>query len=278
MPFFLRGVLALLMIALAAFQAAIAEEETFKEIRRFDAPEAVQAVAVDADHFYAIANAAIGKYDKRTGELKKQWKASEEFPLTHLNSGLVRDGKLYCAHSNYPQVPESSSIEIWDAGTLEHIGSHSLGVYEGSLTWVDWKDDAWWAVFAHYSKPGRSSDGRDNRWTTLVKMDSKWRREAGWVFPASVLKRLDPDSCSGGGFGPDGALYCTGHDRSEVYRLAFPKGGSILTLTQTLPAPITGQGIAWDMEHKHLYGIDRKHKQVVVSEWKETGSPLEARN
>jgi hypothetical protein len=102
-----------------------------------------------------------------------------------------------------------------------------------------------------------------------VRFDSKWHREAGWVFPNDVLKRFDPDSCSGGGFGPDGFLYCTGHDRGEVYRLTFPKAGPTLRLSQTLLAPITGQGIAWDMENKQLYGIDRKRKQVVVSQWEE---------
>lgn len=265
----MRLLLGLLFFASCMLPDARGEEGSFQEIRRFDAPEAVQAVAVDAGHFYAIANAAIGKYDKHTGELRSRWKATEEFPLTHLNSGLVRKGKLYCAHSNYPHVPESSSVEIWDAKTLEHIGSYSLGIYEGSLTWIDWKDDSWWALFAHYSKPGRSSDARDNRWTTLVRMDAKWRREAGWVFPDEVLKRFNPDSCSGGGFGPEGALYCTGHDRAEVYRLTLPKAGSTLHLTETLPAPITGQGIAWDKGPKHLYGIDRKRRQVVVSEWKE---------
>ncbi len=241
------------------------EEAAFQEVRRYDAADAVQAVAVDAKHFYAIANTSISKCDK-DGTRLKRWTANKDFPLSHLNSGIVREGKLYCAHSNSPHFPETSSIEIWDAGTLEHISSHSLGIYEGSLTWIDWKDDSWWAVFAHYSgKANKDSLGRDNRWTTLVCFDAKWHRQAGWVFPSEVLKRFDPNSCSGGLWGPDGALYCTGHDRPEIYRLELPKAGSTLRLTNTFSAPITGQGIAWDVESKHLYGIDRKHRQVVVS-------------
>lgn len=121
-------------------------------IARFDAAEAVQAVAVDGGHFYAIANAAIGKYDKHSGKLTNLWRASDELPLRHLNAGVVRGGRLYCAHSNFPQFPETSSLEVFDAATLEHIDSHSFGIYEGSLTWVDRHDNAWWAVFAHYSR------------------------------------------------------------------------------------------------------------------------------
>jgi hypothetical protein len=34
---------------------------------------------------------------------------------------------LHCAHSNDPGVPTVSSIEMWDAKTLRHTGSHSFG-------------------------------------------------------------------------------------------------------------------------------------------------------
>ena len=88
-------------------------------IRRFDAAEATQAVAVDNAHFYAIANSVIGKYDKETGIPVKTWQASDELPLFHLNSGVVRDGRLYCAHSNYPNFPESSSVEVFDVESMQ---------------------------------------------------------------------------------------------------------------------------------------------------------------
>ena len=39
----------------------------FEELRRLDAPEAVQAMAVDPHHIFAIANAAILKHVFRTG-------------------------------------------------------------------------------------------------------------------------------------------------------------------------------------------------------------------
>ena len=41
--------------------------------KRFKADEAHQGVAVDAEHFYAITNAAIGKYRKDTGERVGGW-------------------------------------------------------------------------------------------------------------------------------------------------------------------------------------------------------------
>src|SRR5262245_37925689 len=93
------------VLVVVARSVAVAEDASgpvFKEVRRYDAPEAVQAVAVDADHFYAIGDDVVAKYTKSTGELVKRWKSSPELPLSHLDSGVVIDGKLYCANSNYP--------------------------------------------------------------------------------------------------------------------------------------------------------------------------------
>ncbi len=247
-------------------------------VHRFDATEAVQGVAVEPDAspgaaFFAIANSAIGKYDKRTGEKLGEWRSSEDLPLTHLNSGLVRDGKLYCAHSNFPQWPETSSVEIFDAHTLKHIESHSFGVYEGSLTWTDWRenddlpeDGAWWACFAHYSeRVNNNPRALPSSYTTVVKFDREWRRIGGWVFPPSVIERFEPHSSSGGGWSPDGLLAVTGHDRPEIYLLALPHSGSILRHVATVRAPVTGQAIAWDRSIPGvLYGIDRTKRQVVV--------------
>lgn len=230
------------------------------EVARFAAPEAVQAVAVDANHIYAIANSIIGKYDRHTKALVDRWKSTPEIPLTHLNSGIVIDGRLYCAHSNYPATPETSSIEIWDTGTFQHIASHSFGIYEGSLTWIDKRDGEWWAAFAHYTRPDQP---KDNRWTTLVKFDSKWRRLNAWTFPKHLLERFQTNSCSGGCWGPDGLLHVTGHDLGEVYRLALPASGSELSYIDTIRIPITGQGIAWDLPNRRLFGISRPDRQIL---------------
>jgi outer membrane protein assembly factor BamB len=245
------------------------------ELRRFDAPEATQAVAVDDANFYAIGNRVIAKYDKRTGRLVSGWAASDKLPLEHLNSGLVLDGKLYCAHSNFPRYPEASSVEIWDAATLEHVGNHSFGIFEGSLTWVDRHADAWWAVFAHYTeKVNDNPHARDARWTSLVKFDNEWRRLAGWTFPPEVIARFEPHSCSGGAWGDDGMLYCTGHDRRELYQLALPKAGATLQFVQTIAVPFTGQGFAFDRDEPAvLYGIDRPRGQVVAVQFKAAKPP-----
>jgi len=237
-----------------------------RELRRFDAPEATQGVAVDGRYFYAIGDSVIAKYDKQTGKLIKRWEASEELPLTHLNAGIVLGDKLYCAHSNFPQYPEASSVEIWDTRSLRHVGSHSLGIYEGSLTWVDWHDGAWWAVFAHYTeKVNDDPHARDARWTSLVRFDRQWRRTGGWTFPPQVIERFQPHSSSGGSWGNDGLLYVTGHDRGELYELELPQAGAVLRLVRTIPVPITGQAFAWDRcQPGVLYGIDRPKGQVIV--------------
>ena len=260
-PATVRTVAALLLMALAPLARG---QEAYEEVRRFSAPEATQAVAVDANHFYAIANTVIAKYEKKSGKRVKVWKSDEDHPLKHLNSGLVRDGKLYCAHSNYPNYPEASSVEIWDAESLEHLESHSLGVLDGSLTWVDWRDGAWWVVLAHYNDD--KNELRDHRWTMMLKMDKQWRRMGGWIFPDNVLDQFKPHSCSGGGWSPDGRLLCSGHDRGELYWLEVPKSGSTLRWKATIPCPITGQGVAFDpSEQGVLYGIDRPKRQVVVA-------------
>ncbi|GAB4149095.1 MAG: hypothetical protein Tsb009_23200 [Planctomycetaceae bacterium] len=246
--------------------SAFAQRRSFREIARFPAAEAIQGVAVDGQHFYAIANRTIGKYEKKSGRKVATWKSSRQFPLIHLNHGIVRNGKLYCAHSNSPGVPATSSVEIWDTKTLKHIDTHSFGIFEGSLTWIDWHDNTWWAVFAHYSSKALNAGGRDTRWTSLVKFDSRWRRLQSWVFPKSVLKKFEPYSNSGGGWGPDGRIYCSGHDAGELYVLRLPKSGSTLEHVETLPLNITGQAFAWDPSAPNmLYGISRAKKTVVVS-------------
>jgi hypothetical protein len=241
---------------------------TIRETRRFPAAEAHQAVAVDATHFYAIDSAAIGKYDKTTGARDARWTESPAGPLQHLNSGVVVDGLLYCAHSNYPEVPMASSIEIFDTRTMTHTESHSFGIFAGSATWIDFRDGAWWVVFALYNHKGTEAD-RDNRWTSLVRFDREWRRTAGWVFPDTVLQRFAPYSSSGGSWGADGRLYVTGHSEPELYVLRLPRAGATLELVDTLPAPSHGQGIAWDRsraQDRILYTVDRPAHEVIVLE------------
>lgn len=240
-------------------------DRRFEEIRRFSSPHANQGVAVDADHFYAITNRAIGKHDKETGRLVDEWVGPVEGPIIHLNSGIVLDGRLYTAHSNYPGVPMVSSIEIWDVETMEHVDSHSFGIFQGSATWADRRDGSWWVGFANYEGWG-GQPGPDPSWTTVVRFDDQWRPIAGYVFPPGVVERFEDRSNSGGAWGPDGYLYATGHDHSEVYVLRPPEAGSVLELVETLPVPAEGQAIAWDpTESGVLYTIIRSTSEVVVS-------------
>ncbi len=263
-----------LVAALFVGQAAAQEAQPkpqpsaarFAEIARFKSPAARQGVAVDAGHVYAIADRAIAKHDKVTGALVKDWKGPESGPIIHLDSGVVVDGKLYAAHSNYPASPMTSSVEIWDAATLEHVGSHSFGILLGSLTWVDRHDGAWWGVFANYSRVfGQSQQPYGNSyWTTLVKFDEAWKPVQGWTFPASVIKRAEPMSMSGGSWGKDGLLYATGHDHKEVYALRLPKMGSVLELVSTDPIEGEGQGIAWDRSGAEtLWLISRSRSELI---------------
>jgi len=232
-------------------------------IDSFSAPEARQGIAVDAKYLYAVDNAAIGKYDKFTGNLVARWESSDEEPLIHLDSGVVVDGTLYCAHSNYPGRPMTSSIEMWDAETLTHVGNHSFGIDTGSCTWVDRHAGHWWCVFAHYETKGGYED-KDNCWTSLVEYDDKWRRLQAWVFPSEVLERFGDYSNSGGSWGPDGLLYCTGHDLPELYALQLPKAGSVLKLVEIVPFGNEGQGIAFDRSTPgDIYGIIKKERRVV---------------
>ena len=81
---------------------------------------------------------AISRHDKTTGERVAEWAGrAEGDPLIHLDSLMEHEGRLYASHSNYPVTPMTSSVEIWDAATMEHVATHSFGIYRGSLTWLD---------------------------------------------------------------------------------------------------------------------------------------------
>lgn len=92
----------------------------------------------------------------------------------------------------------------------------------------------------------------------MVKFDRDWQVLEGWIFPVELLDKFEEMSNSGGSWGPDGNLYLTGHDPAEVYKIRFPRAGSILRVEETIAANIRGQGIAWDRSRRGvLYGIIR---------------------
>ena len=234
-------------------------EWTHTELKRLKAEEAHQGVAVDAEHFYAITNAAIGKYRKDSGERVAGWKDATG-RIKHLNAGIVLDGKLWCAHSNYPEMPMKSSVEVFNTQTMQHLESIDLTSVGGSLTWVDRRDGWWYACFAQYAKTG------DAARTRVVRFDLNWKPAGELRFPAEMVAKFGKNSSSGGSFGPDRHLFITGHDAQELYVLDLPVEGDAWTWKTAIPISAHGQAFAWDRgELGVLYSIDRKTKEVIVS-------------
>lgn len=251
-------------ILLIVAPALLTAQQTLSPITEFAVPEAVQGVGVDARYFYAVDDTALAKYDKKTGTLVKKWAQDKSGPFIHLDGAVVRDGKVYAAHSNYPAWPMTSSLEIWDAATLVHIGTHSFGINWGSLTWVDFHDGYWWMAFANYDQPygpNRSPYGYKAA-TQIIKFTPAFRMVESWVLPKAIIDKLGLMSNSGGSWGPDGFLYLTGHDLGELYKVRLPAAGSVLELVATIPMNIRGQGIAWDRSDPGvIYGIVRATSQ-----------------
>jgi hypothetical protein len=253
---------ALLLTATVAAAISWSSEAAtaFEEMDELSVPEANQGVGVDERHFYAVDNQAIAKYDKATGKLVQKWEGPDNGSIVHLDSAMVMNGKLYAAHSNYPGWPMTSSVEIFDAATLEHVDTHTFGVRWGSLTWVDWHDGHWWMTFANYDQrigPQQAPYGGKAN-TVMVQMTEGFEPVQQWTLPNEVLERFEDMSNSGGSWGPDGFLYLSGHDPAEVYKMAVPKAGSVLELIEIIPLNIRGQGIAWDRSQPGaIFGIIR---------------------
>jgi len=262
----IRRLVLLLVFGIIFSSAKNTFSQQFTEIRRIKPGLAQQAVAVDRDFLYVINNHSITKHHKIDGKLIGKWE-DHNGTLKHLNSGFILNGKLYCAHSNYPETPMACSVEIFDTRTLRHVGNHSFGIYMGSLTWINQHDGYWYAGFANYSGK-RSSEGKDTRWTSIVKFNDQWQQLESWMFPESILNQFVPMSNSGAVWGKDGLLYCTGHDKPELYVLKIPESGFTLQLIRTIPTPSHGQGIDIEYNSKNemmLYGISREDSQVIIS-------------
>jgi endonuclease/exonuclease/phosphatase family metal-dependent hydrolase len=242
--------LALLIALWAPTRASFAD---WIRTEAFGAPEAVQAAAADARFFYAIANTQIARYDRTT----RQRVAVSTGDAKHLNSGFLHDGKLYCAHSNYPQVPEQSEIKVLDLETMQLSTWKDFGNFGGSLTWCVRRDDHWWCHFARY--------GDDNSRSFLVRFDLDWNETGRWTLPAELVGALGRYSLSGGIWRGD-HLLVTGHDDPVLFRLKVPEAGAVLRLVGKEHAPFTGQGVAADPLTGGLVGIHRAQRQIVLAE------------
>jgi hypothetical protein len=233
-------------------------------LHRHSAPEADQAVAVDRTHFYAIGSAAIGKYNKTTGMRTAGWEESKKGRVRHLNSGIVSDRWLFCAHSNYPQVPMESSVEVFEIASMKHLYSIPLPRGRGSATWVERLGARWWVTFAHYAGKGGEA-GKGPEATTLVRFSDGWRPQRIWSFPPDLVRRWDGMSSSGGVWARPDRLYTTGHHAPELYVLDVPDSARELTLREVVAIESEGQGIALDRDEHLLYSIQRRTREVLVS-------------
>ena len=242
--------LALLITITCGHSSLLAESATWQTVRELAAPEAIQAAAADEQFVYAIASREIAKYDPVTGKRI----ALSTGDAKHLNSGFLWQGKLLCAHSNYPQLPERSEIKVLDPNTMQLSTFHDFGNYGGSLVWVIRNGRYWWCNFARY--------GNQNAETFLVKFNDNWEEQGRWTYPQSVLRHLGTYSLSGGlWLGEE--LLVTGHDKQELYRLRLPETGTVLEFIGREQVPFTGQGFAVDPASGGLVGISRAKRKVI---------------
>lgn len=93
-------------------------------------------VVVNATSFYAISNHTIARYDKQTGKCLVRWEAPANSGIQHLNSGVVVDGRLYCANLNWPLKPLKNTLEIFDAEALSHLQSKPFSETQGAINWI----------------------------------------------------------------------------------------------------------------------------------------------
>ena len=237
------------------------------ELGRWRIPEANQAAAVDAQHFYGIGNRRLVKHRKSDGVRVAAWSGPRDGAIIHFNAGYVDAGQLVLAHSNFPQLPMASSLETYDTATLQPVATHSFGIRLGSLTWAVRHRGYWWACFANYNDSG-TTPGFDQRWTHVGQFDDAWQMQQSWLFPAQFVATWGRSACSGGDWGDDGLLYVTGHDAPELFVLRLPKQGVTLEYVTTIAVPFEGQGWAWDRSRpgqRVIYGISRKRQEVIAA-------------
>jgi hypothetical protein len=232
---------------------------TARTLRAYNVPEAGQGVAADARFFYPVDNTVLAKYEIASGQLVDRWAAPRNGLIRHMNSCLADDGRVWCANSNYPLTPMGSSLEVFDASSLDPVSSHSLGMRdEGSLTWIDRYDGGWLAGFAHYDDNG-SIKFKNHTFSSVVTLDAEWRRTGGWLFPQSTIDRMAPSAASGGAIGPDGWLYLLGHNRPEMYVVARPSMGPTLIHIATIDLEVEGQAFSWAQDGtRTIFAIDRR--------------------
>lgn len=216
-------------------------------------PHATQAAAMDGKFVYAVSNTTVAKLDGKSGKEL----ALSTGEAAHLNSALVIEGKIYCAHSNFPRKPEQGDIRVLDPETMALTIFHRFENPPGSLTWVLRRDGNWWCHFAHY--------GLETEKARLLRYDDQWKETGRWEYPPELVKEWGVSSLSGAIWQGD-VLLATGHDEKKIYRLKVPAEGKTVQWVDTLKSPFPGQGIAVNFKTGGLVGIDRKRKCVLFAE------------
>jgi hypothetical protein len=244
--------LLLLTCLVAGAESKLTLKPGYKAAGELKSEHATQAAAATESRVYAVSNGTVAEYDRATGKLL----ATSEGKAEHLNSAFVKDGKVYCAHSNYPKQPETSEIRVYDPATRKLTVFHDFKEPPGSLVWNVHDGKHWWCCFAHY--------GADNAKTVLVRYGDGFKEEQRWTFPKSVVDDFDKMSASGGVWDGD-TLLVTHHHYKVLYRLKVPKDAKELELVEALACPFPGQGIAADPKTGGLVGVDRGAKKVVFA-------------
>jgi len=238
------------LLLLIAVPSAAAER--YVADKSLASADATQAACADDKFVYAISNTRLVKFDRATGkELGRS-----EGEAFHLNSGLIHDGKVYCAHSYYPTKPNDSDIRVLDPATMKLTIFHQFSESPGSLTWALPVEGGWWCCFAHY--------GDANGKTVLIDYDRDWKERRRWTFPAKLVADWGGSSLSGG-IRDGQTLLATGHDKKAVYCLKVPEESGEVEWLSTLESPFPGQGIAHDPVTGGLVGIDRTMKKVIFA-------------
>jgi hypothetical protein len=252
-------------MALPSWTPPVVQTGAATLVRRYPAQEAGQGAAIDARYVYAIVNSAIGKYDRQSGTRVGQWLGARDGLIRHLNSCFAQAKQLWCANSNFPELPMASSIEVFNSDTMTHVSSHSLGLQdEGSLTFFEPYKDGWLAGFAHYDAVG-GLPFKNSSYASIVTYDAQWRRTGGWMLPKSVQEQMSPHAASGGALGPDGLLYVLGHSKPELYVLARPARGPVLLHIATFSIEAEGQAFAWDKSNpRRIAAISRPNREIRV--------------
>jgi hypothetical protein len=233
-------------------QSQLVLKPGWKATSELSSEYATQAAAADEKRVFVVSNTTVAVYDRATG--KKL--AVSEGPAEHLNSAFLKDGKVYCAHSNYPNKPDTSEIRVYDPATNKLTIFHEFPNPPGSLVWSIHDGKNWWCCFAHYKS--------DNAKTVLIRYADGFKEQARWTFPKVVVDDWDGMSASGGIF--DGETLLVSHHHFRVlYRLKVPEKGTELEFVEALACPFPGQGIATDPKTGGLVGINRAEKTVVFA-------------